>query len=104
LLSVNAVCTAPDENIRKNCFGERVERRAPSGLSDAESVDVIAALEEIDARYERDRETIQNSLGPEQSKARLLARLQARRLAERAPLVQCVLQLAPSGEPSSRDP
>jgi hypothetical protein len=83
-----------------------LEPRSPSGRSDtdlfAERAHAVAALEDIDARYLRDRDGIENWLGPEQSKARLLARLHARRLAEREPLVQWLLQLAQSGETSSR--
>ena len=75
----------------------------PEGDLAAERAEAIAALEDIDARCERERVGIQNWLGPEQSKGRLLARLHAHRLAEREPLVQWLLQLGQSGAPGSSD-
>jgi hypothetical protein len=74
-----------------------LEERPPTNLSYsdviAETQEAIAALEDIDARYERERDGIQRWLGPQQAKERLLARLHARRLAEREPLVRWLLQL-----------
>jgi hypothetical protein len=68
----------------------------------AEREEAVAALEDIDARYERDRDGIQRWIGPPQAKERLLARLHARRLAEREPLVRWLLQLRQS-EQSTAD-
>lgn len=68
-----------------------------AGLSgdeaEIEAEEALAALEDIDARYERDREGLQKWLGPERAKERLLARLQARRKADREPVVTRLLQL-----------
>ena len=58
----------------------------------AEREEAMAALEDIDVRYERDRAGIQTWLGPEHAKERLLARLHARRMAEREPVVRWLLQ------------
>ena len=77
-----------------------LNEHSPANLSysdhAAERQEAVAALEDIDARYERDRDGIQNWLGPQQAKDRLLARLHARRLAEREPLVRWLLQLGQS--------
>ena len=77
-----------------------LEERSPANLSYsdlvAERQEAVAALEDIDARYERDRDGIQTWLGPQHAKDRLLARLHARRLAEREPLVRWLLQLRQS--------
>ena len=70
---------------------------SPAGLaySDllAEREEALAALEDIDSRYERERDELQNWLGSPQAKERLLARLNTRRLAEREPLVRWLLEL-----------
>jgi len=77
-----------------------LEERSPTNLSYrdlvAEREEALAALEDIDARYERDRDGIQTWLGPQHAKERLLARLHAQRLAEREPLVRWLLQLRQS--------
>ena len=80
--------------------GLLLEQRSPTSLPEgelaSERAEAVAALEDIDARYERERDGIQNWLGPQQSKERLLARLHARRRAEREPLVEWLLQVAHS--------
>jgi hypothetical protein len=62
----------------------------------SEREEALAALDEIDARYDRERRAIEKGLEPQQVKCRLLARLSARRLAEREPLVRFLLQLRES--------
>ena len=68
-----------------------------AGLSEDEALieadEALAALEDIDARYERDRDELSKWVGPERAKERLLARLQARRKADRGPIVTRLLQL-----------
>ena len=69
--------------------------RSVANLSDllSETEEALAALDDIDVRYERERAELLNWLGPEQSKKRLLARLQERRRADREPLVQRLLEV-----------
>ena len=77
-----------------------LEERSPASLSysdlTAERQEAVAALQDIDLRYEREREGLEIWLGPQHAKERLLARLYARPLAEREPLVQWLLQLRQS--------
>ena len=58
--------------------------------------EAVSALEAIDARFERERDAIRNWPGSQQAKDRLLARLHARRRAEREPLVQWLLGVGQS--------
>lgn len=67
----------------------------------AEREEAVAALEDIDVRYERERAGIQTWLGPQHAKERLLARLHARRLTEREPLVRWLLGLRQSDGPAA---
>ena len=52
----------------------------------SEMAGAIAALADLEARYERDREGILRWVGPEPSKKRLLARLQDSRARDREEL------------------
>jgi hypothetical protein len=54
----------------------------------ADMAGAIAALADIEARYERDREGILRWVGSDIAKERLLARLQASRVRDREELVQ----------------
>ncbi len=58
--------------------------------------EALSALDDIELRYRRDRDGLQAWLGPDRSKERLLARLQARYKAEREPVVAWLLQLRSS--------
>ena len=53
----------------------------------------LTALEEVELRYEADRECLQGWRGPEAAKARLLNLLEVRHQREREPLVQRLAQL-----------
>jgi hypothetical protein len=53
----------------------------------------IALLADIDARYERERDALDEWSGSERAKKRMLERLQAHRQAEREPVVERALQL-----------
>ena len=74
-----------------------LRQHSPPGLSDAEVIaetdEALAALLDIDTRYERERDGLDKWVGPEPAKQRLLARLQARRKADREPIVKRLLQL-----------
>ena len=63
-----------------------LDRLSPVELA-SEMAGAIAALADIDARYERDREGILRWVGPEASKQRLLERLAASRMRDREELV-----------------
>ncbi len=64
----------------------------PSGLS-PEIRTALAALSDIDARYESDREGLKGWSGPESARQRLLNLLEARHQREREPLVQHLAEL-----------
>ena len=58
-----------------------------------EAEDALAALEDVDAEYERERDAIQQWPVSERAKARMLGRLQADRQAKREPLVEKMVAL-----------
>ena len=53
----------------------------------------LTALEEVEFRYEADRESLRGWYGPEAAKARLLRLLEVRHQREREPLVQRLAKL-----------
>ena len=53
----------------------------------------LTALEEVELRYEADRECLQGWCGPEAAKARLLNLLEVRHQREREPLVKRLAEL-----------
>ncbi len=53
----------------------------------------LAALSDIEARYESDREVLKGWSGPEAARQRLLDLLEARHRREREPLVQQLAEL-----------
>ncbi len=53
----------------------------------------LSALEEVEFRYEADRESLRGWCGPEAAKARLLNLLEIRHQREREPLVQRLAEL-----------
>ena len=53
----------------------------------------LTALEEVELRYEADRECLQGWCGPEAAKARLLNLLEVRHQREREPFVQRLAEL-----------
>lgn len=63
-----------------------------SGLS-PEIRNALAALSDIEARYEGDRESLDGWCGPEAARKRLLDLLDARHRQEREPLVQRLAEL-----------
>jgi hypothetical protein len=63
-----------------------------SGLS-PEIRNTLAALSDIEARYEGDREGLKGWSGPEAARERLLNLLEARHRREREPLVQQLAEL-----------
>jgi hypothetical protein len=63
-----------------------------SGLS-PEIRTTLAALSDMEARYESDREGLKGWSGPEAARERLLNRLEARHQREREPLVQQLAEL-----------
>ena len=64
-----------------------LEALSPTELA-ADMAGAIAALADIEARYEGDREGIVRWVGPDVAKERLLARLEASRVRDRKDLVQ----------------
>jgi hypothetical protein len=64
----------------------------PSSLS-PEIRTALAALSDIEARYESDYEGLKGWSGPEAARERLLDLLEARHLREREPLVQHLAEL-----------
>ena len=59
----------------------------------AEAEKTLSELEEMDARYERERDAIQMWPVSDRSKQRMLGRLQAERQAKREPVVERMLEL-----------
>ena len=59
----------------------------------AKAEKALATLDEIDAHYERERNSIQLWPIADRSKQRMLGRLQAQRQAEREPVVQTMIEL-----------
>jgi hypothetical protein len=71
------------------------ERRTPAYPSDLtpEIQRALAALADVETRYEVERERLDQFMGPTPLKTRLLARLEARRQGDRMPLVQRLADL-----------
>ncbi len=71
------------------------ERRTPAYPSDLtpEIQSTLAALADVETRYEIERERLDDLMGPTPLKTRLLARLEARHQGDRMPLVQRLADL-----------
>ena len=71
------------------------ERRTPAYPSDLtpEIQSTLAALADVETRYEIERERLDDLMGPTPLKACLLARLEARHQGDRMPLVQRLADL-----------
>lgn len=71
------------------------ESRTPAYPSDLtpEIRRTLAALADVEMRYEAERERLDHWTGPTPLKIRLLARLEARRQGDRLPLVQRLADL-----------
>ena len=71
------------------------ERRTPAYPSDLtpEIQSTLAALADVETRYEIERERLDDLMAPTPLKTRLLARLEARHQGDRMPLVQRLADL-----------